>query len=278
MPEDRWDKVGHLLEGARNCPLSGGSLFSGNNTGTRRLDRKFSRSSRRKNRRASSEPVWRDVYCLRLRGARALKLLHSPVPTAVGIQGSLGRSTALRPLCLSDASARKTGSQRLRGGGASGLSGIESRSRDGDRYSSALDLRALQETNTPSSGDSSTASHLTIEGAPKEVVAEVLGPPTTGMADKYSHLSPRAAERAMQQTFRSGKAMGERSPIIPPLHPIFPGFWGSDTVSQPSTDRGFTPARTPVRAVLLQVASGTCKGSGDFCATKHGRRVWHPGA
>lgn len=50
----------------------------------------------------------------------------------------------------------------------------------------------------------STASHLTMEGAPKEVVAEVLGHTTNRMADKYSHLSPGATERAMRQTFGSG--------------------------------------------------------------------------
>lgn len=49
----------------------------------------------------------------------------------------------------------------------------------------------------------STASHLTMEGAPKEVVAEVLGHTTTRMADKYSHLSPGASERAMKKTFGS---------------------------------------------------------------------------
>ena len=47
----------------------------------------------------------------------------------------------------------------------------------------------------------SAASHLTMEGHPKEVVADVLGHTTTRMADKYSHLSPGAAERAMEDTF-----------------------------------------------------------------------------
>jgi len=42
-----------------------------------------------------------------------------------------------------------------------------------------------------------------MEGALKEVVAEVLGHTTTRMADKYSHLSPGAADRAMRQTFGS---------------------------------------------------------------------------
>jgi integrase len=49
----------------------------------------------------------------------------------------------------------------------------------------------------------STASHLTMEGHPKEVVADVLGHTTTRMADKYSHLSPGATERAMEDTFGS---------------------------------------------------------------------------
>lgn len=49
----------------------------------------------------------------------------------------------------------------------------------------------------------STASHLTMQGHPKEVVADVLGHTTTRMADKYSHLSPGATERAMQDTFGS---------------------------------------------------------------------------
>jgi len=47
----------------------------------------------------------------------------------------------------------------------------------------------------------STASHLTMDGAPKEVVADVLGHSSTRMADKYSHLSPGASERAMEKTF-----------------------------------------------------------------------------
>lgn len=47
----------------------------------------------------------------------------------------------------------------------------------------------------------STASHFTMLGHPKEVVAEVLGHTTTRMADKYSHLSPGATERAMEETF-----------------------------------------------------------------------------
>jgi site-specific recombinase XerD len=47
----------------------------------------------------------------------------------------------------------------------------------------------------------STASHLMMKGAPKEVVAEVLGHTSTRMADKYSHLSPGAADRAMEKTF-----------------------------------------------------------------------------
>jgi len=49
----------------------------------------------------------------------------------------------------------------------------------------------------------STASHLMMDGHPKEVVAEVLGHTTTRMADKYSHLSSEAAKRAMRQTFGS---------------------------------------------------------------------------
>jgi integrase len=49
----------------------------------------------------------------------------------------------------------------------------------------------------------STASHLTMQGHPKEVVADVLGHTTTRMADKYSHLSPGATERAMEDTFGS---------------------------------------------------------------------------
>jgi len=38
-------------------------------------------------------------------------------------------------------------------------------------------------------------------GVPKEAVAEALGHTTTRVADKYSHLSPEATERAMEQTF-----------------------------------------------------------------------------
>jgi len=49
----------------------------------------------------------------------------------------------------------------------------------------------------------STASHLTMQGHPKQVVADVLGHTTTRMADKYSHLFPGATERAMRQTFGS---------------------------------------------------------------------------
>jgi integrase len=49
----------------------------------------------------------------------------------------------------------------------------------------------------------STASHLMMEGYPKEVVADVLGHTSTRMADKYSHLSPGAADRAMEETFGS---------------------------------------------------------------------------
>jgi integrase len=49
----------------------------------------------------------------------------------------------------------------------------------------------------------STASHLMMRGHPKEVVAEVLGHTSTRMADKYSHLSPGASERAMKDTFGS---------------------------------------------------------------------------
>jgi len=49
----------------------------------------------------------------------------------------------------------------------------------------------------------STASQLTMEGHPKEVVADVLGHTTTRMADKYSHLSPGETERAMENTFGS---------------------------------------------------------------------------
>ena len=49
----------------------------------------------------------------------------------------------------------------------------------------------------------STASHLTMDGHSKEVVAKVLGHTTTRMADKYSHLSPGTARRAMRQTFGS---------------------------------------------------------------------------
>lgn len=47
----------------------------------------------------------------------------------------------------------------------------------------------------------STASHLMMKGYPKEVVADVLGHTTTRMADKYTHLSPGATERAMEDTF-----------------------------------------------------------------------------
>lgn len=46
-----------------------------------------------------------------------------------------------------------------------------------------------------------TASWLTMEGAPKKIVADVLGHTTTRMADVYSHLAPGATERAMEQTF-----------------------------------------------------------------------------
>ena len=49
----------------------------------------------------------------------------------------------------------------------------------------------------------STASHLMMDGHPKEIVAEVLGHTTTRMADKHSHLSSEAAKRAMRQTFGS---------------------------------------------------------------------------
>jgi len=49
----------------------------------------------------------------------------------------------------------------------------------------------------------STASHLMMKGYPKEVVANVLGHTTTRMADKYSHLSSGATERAMEDTFGS---------------------------------------------------------------------------
>ena len=49
----------------------------------------------------------------------------------------------------------------------------------------------------------STASCLTMEGHSKEVVADVLGHTTTRMADKYSHLSSGATERAMEDTFGS---------------------------------------------------------------------------
>jgi len=42
-----------------------------------------------------------------------------------------------------------------------------------------------------------------MEGYPKEVVADVLGHTSTRMADKYSHLSPGAADRAMEETFGS---------------------------------------------------------------------------
>ena len=47
----------------------------------------------------------------------------------------------------------------------------------------------------------STASWLTMGGAPKKVVADVLGHTTTRMADVYSHLAPGATEQAMEKTF-----------------------------------------------------------------------------
>ena len=47
----------------------------------------------------------------------------------------------------------------------------------------------------------STASWLTMAGAPKKVVADVLGHTTTRMADVYSHLAPGATEQAMERTF-----------------------------------------------------------------------------
>ena len=81
-----------------------------------------------------SKPVWRDVLrpprkvlgrtpgvfgrfasstalpALRLRGSRAMELLHSPGAERFRVQGSFGHSMALRPLCLGYVSARKTGS------------------------------------------------------------------------------------------------------------------------------------------------------------------------
>jgi len=47
----------------------------------------------------------------------------------------------------------------------------------------------------------STASRLMMDGAPKKVIADVLGHTTTRMADKYSHLAPGATQRAMEESF-----------------------------------------------------------------------------
>jgi len=47
----------------------------------------------------------------------------------------------------------------------------------------------------------STASRLMMDGAPKDVIADVLGHTTTRMADKYSHLARGATRRAMEQAF-----------------------------------------------------------------------------
>lgn len=58
----------------------------------------------------------------------------------------------------------------------------------------------------------SVTSHLTMEGVPNEVVAEVLGHTTTRMADKYSHLSPGPRIR------QGGKPSGLNRPwgSVPP--------------------------------------------------------------
>jgi hypothetical protein len=55
-----------------------------------------------------------------------------------------------------------------------------------------------------------------MEGAPKEVVAEVLGHTTTRMAERYSHLSPGAAVWAMRQTFGAEWVVEEHSHTVSP--------------------------------------------------------------
>lgn len=46
-----------------------------------------------------------------------------------------------------------------------------------------------------------TASWLTMEGIPKQVIATVLGHATTRMTERYSHLAPDAVEEGMRDVF-----------------------------------------------------------------------------
>lgn len=46
-----------------------------------------------------------------------------------------------------------------------------------------------------------TASWLTMEGIPKQVIAKVLGHATTRMTERYSHLAPDAVEEGMREVF-----------------------------------------------------------------------------
>jgi len=46
-----------------------------------------------------------------------------------------------------------------------------------------------------------TASWLTMEGVPKQVIAEVLGHTSTRMTERYSHLAPDAVEEGMKKVF-----------------------------------------------------------------------------
>ncbi|PSQ97549.1 MAG: hypothetical protein BRD55_01360 [Bacteroidetes bacterium SW_9_63_38] len=48
-----------------------------------------------------------------------------------------------------------------------------------------------------------TASWLTMNGAPRKAISEILGHTTTRMTERYSHLSPGVEEEAMKDTFGS---------------------------------------------------------------------------